>query len=179
MRFRGCGRPRAPCRSPRALHRLLGSFAKLLEPPLGLFPVGDQQMHDGSNRGDLVAIRLQARRKFSMADGFDTIAGEAPGTVQRCSRQPPTYFACSSFGKRYVICLGTAFWRAWRDRDEATTASTLLHEALHIYFGTLVAHGAKGRYGNANCYERFVMLINGQFLHAATNAACARHTSPC
>lgn len=131
------------------------------------------------DRGDLVAIRLQ--RAAAILDGgwIRYYCWGSPKYCPECRRQPPTYFACSSFGKRYVICLGTAFWRAWRDRDEATTASTLVHEALHIYFGALIAHGEKGRYGNANCYERFVMLINGQFLHSATDAACARHATPC
>jgi hypothetical protein len=59
-------------------------------------------------------------------------------------------------------------------------ASTLIHEALHIYFEGLVMHGERGgRYGNANCYERFVMTFNGLRVHPDTDAACSRFPERC
>jgi hypothetical protein len=179
MPFRGFGMPAAPCRFPHAPRGPLSYFAKHSEQPRGLFPVGDRQTQSGSTGGDLVTIRL--RRAAEILDGgwIRYYCWGSPKYCTECRRQPPTYFACSSWGKRYVICLGTGFWKAWRDRDEAKTASTLVHEALHIYFGSLIAHGEKGRYGNANCYQRFVLLINDQFLHPVTAAACARHANPC
>jgi hypothetical protein len=55
----------------------------------------------------------------------------------------------------------------------ATMALTLLHEALHIYFGPLIEHGERGGgYGNASCYERFVTEIAGLRLHPATVSGC-------
>ncbi len=125
------------------------------------------------DRGDLVAMRLNAVAKLLAGGWIRYFCWGDPAHCPECTQKPPTYFACSSWGKRYVICLGPAFWRAWRDRDSATMASTLIHESLHIYFGKLIAHGEKGRYGSADCYERFVVKLNGQFLHPATAGACA------
>jgi hypothetical protein len=125
------------------------------------------------DRGDLVAMRLNAVAKLLSGGWIRYYCWGDPAHCPECTTKPPTYFACSSWGKRYVICLGERFWTAWQNRDTATMASTLIHEALHIYFGKLIAHGEKGRYGGADCYERFVVRLNGQFLHAATAAACA------
>ena len=125
------------------------------------------------DRGDLVAIRLNAVAKLLSGGWIRYFCWGDPKNCPECSSTPPNYFACSSWGKQYVICLGKAFWTAWKNRDTDTMASTLIHESLHIYFGKLIAHGAKGRYGSADCYERFVMRITNRFLHSATASACA------
>ncbi|MGH8489140.1 MAG: hypothetical protein ACREXS_09835 [Gammaproteobacteria bacterium] len=130
------------------------------------------------DRGDVVRARFQFVAKLLDGRFIRYFCWGSAAHCPECTGQPETYFACSSFGKRYVICLGAGFWKAFRDGDQATMASTLLHEALHIYFGTLIAHGG-GRFDNANCYERFVVLFNGLFLHPATDAACARFTERC
>lgn len=130
------------------------------------------------DRGDLVAMRLNAVAKILDGGWIRYFCWGSAAHCPECTGAP-TYFACASWGKRYVICLGEAFWRAWQARDEATLASTLLHEALHIYFGRLISHGEKSRYGNANCYERYVISFNRQFLHTATSTACARSASVC
>jgi peptidoglycan hydrolase-like protein with peptidoglycan-binding domain len=46
----------------------------------------------------------------------------------------------------------------------------LLHEALHIYFGTTVAHS--GSTGNAQCYQRLMLRLNGIRVHALTVQRC-------
>lgn len=125
------------------------------------------------DRGDLVAIRLNAVARLLGGGWIRYFCWGDPARCPECSTKPPNYFACSSWGKRYVICLGRSFWKAWQGRDTATMASTLVHEGLHIYFGKLIAHGEKGRYGSADCYERFVIRMNDQFLHGATATACA------
>ena len=121
--------------------------------------------------GELVAIRLRDVAKI--LDG-GCIHYFCWGSQAHCPECPgaPTYFACSSFLNRYIICLGQGFWRAWQSGDTATTASTLLHEALHIYFGTTVSD--RGRSGNANCYERFAVRLQNLPLHPATNANCPK-----
>jgi hypothetical protein len=119
--------------------------------------------------GELVAIRL--RDVARILDG-GCIHYFCWGSQAHCPECPgaPTYFACSSFLNRYVICLGQGFWRAWQSGDTATTASTLLHEALHIYFGRTVSD--RGRSGNANCYERFTVRLHSLPLHPATSGNC-------
>src|SRR5215510_7061214 len=120
--------------------------------------------------GELVAIRLKDVAKILDGGCIHYFCWGSPSHCPECTGSPTTYFACSSFLDRYIICLGGPFWRAWKSRDTATTASTLLHEALHIYFGRTVSH--KGRSGNANCYERFAVRLQNLFLHSATASAC-------
>jgi hypothetical protein len=120
--------------------------------------------------GELVAIRLSNAVRILEGGFIRYFCWGNPTHCPECPDDPPGYFACSSFGIRYVICIGTAFWRVYAAGDFDTMASTLLHEALHIYFGTTVTDD--GRTGNANCYERFVIRLAGRFLHPATAANC-------
>jgi hypothetical protein len=125
--------------------------------------------------GELVAIRLKDVAKILDGGCIHYFCWGSPSHCPECSG-PPTYFACSSFLGRYIICLGQGFWRAWRAGDTATTASTLLHEALHIYFRRTVSDS--GRSGNANCYERFAVRLQNLALHPATAANCRAGSCP-
>lgn len=120
--------------------------------------------------GGLVAIRLRDAAKIVDGGWIRYFCWGSSTHCPECPDSPPTYFACSSFKGTYIICLGQGFWKAWQDRDTTTMASTLLHEALHIYFGRTVAD--KRFSGNANCYERFVVRFNRLFLHSATDSNC-------
>jgi hypothetical protein len=120
--------------------------------------------------GELVAIRLRDVAKILDGGCVHYFSWGSAAHCPECIDSPTSYFACSSFRGKYIICLGALFWRAWRSGDKATTGSTLLHEALHIYFGTTVSDG--GRSGNANCYERFAVRLQNLFLHPATAANC-------
>src|SRR5262249_11093102 len=164
--------------SPRAA-RTSQLFCEAFGTTPGFVPAWRPANATWFDRGDLGAIRRQRAAKILAGGGIRYYCWGSPKYCPECRSQPTTYFACSSWGKHYVICLGAGFWQAWRDRDEAKTAATLVHEALHIYFGRLIAHGEKGRYGNANCYARVVVFINGQSLHSVTAGACARHATPC
>jgi hypothetical protein len=62
-------------------------------------------------------------------------------------------------GGELRMCFGEAFWVAFRD-SQNDIAATILHEALHIYFGTIGDTRERGPFGFAACYERFVMLVN-------------------
>jgi hypothetical protein len=126
--------------------------------------------------GELVAIRLKDVAKILDGGCIHYFCWGSPAHCPECTRVPPTYFACSSFLGRYIICLGQGFWRAWQSGDTVTTASTLLHEALHIYFRRTVSD--TGRSGNANCYERFAVRLQNLFLHPATDAACRAGSCP-
>lgn len=125
------------------------------------------------DRGDLVAIRLWAASKI-LAGGFIRFFCWGRQThCSECSDSPPTYFACSSWGKQYVICLGSSFWTTPDGVDlNLNRAATLIHEAMHIYFGRLVGHGEKGRYGDANCYVRFALEVNGKPIPGRVRTRC-------
>jgi peptidoglycan hydrolase-like protein with peptidoglycan-binding domain len=121
--------------------------------------------------GGLVARRMMLAQKI--IDGGEiryscwhsaTNCPECPGS------SPHSIFACSSFKGDYRICFGAPFWIAFRDGDTATMSSTVMHEALHIYFSRTVSDS--GLTGNSNCYERFLVRVNGAHLHGATIQSC-------
>ena len=120
--------------------------------------------------GELVAIRLRSAAGILDGGFIRYFCWGSPAECRRECSDPSGYFACSSFQGRYIICLGRHFWLAFRDGDTATLASTLLHEALHIYYRRTVSD--VGRSGNANCSERFVIRFHGLRLHRATDAHC-------
>jgi hypothetical protein len=120
--------------------------------------------------GDLIARRLTNAATIVDAGSIQYFCWGSPAHCPECTFPHPAYFACSSFLGAYRICLGENFWVAWQAGDVTTMGSTLLHEALHIYYGQTVSDA--GRSGNANCYERFVVSMNGVFMHPATAANC-------
>jgi hypothetical protein len=71
------------------------------------------------------------------------------------------------------ICFGAAFWRDFRDGRTTELASTILHEAIHIYFETVRDTRERGPFGLAACYERFVLLMNGLPLPDFVRDECA------
>ncbi|MGD0567355.1 MAG: OmpA family protein [Candidatus Sulfotelmatobacter sp.] len=120
--------------------------------------------------GELVAIRLRDIAKILDGGCIKYFCWGSPAHCPECTSPQPTYFACSSFLGRYLICLGAPFWQAWQLGDRVNTDLTLLHEALHIYFRRTVAH--TGRSGNAFCYESFVIRMNGMPVPEVTTGAC-------
>jgi hypothetical protein len=59
------------------------------------------------------------------------------------------------------------FW----DFDPIFQAATLLHEALHIYFGFL-GDEEQGNFTNAHCYEQFVLDLNWIDVQAGFVGSC-------
>jgi hypothetical protein len=111
------------------------------------------------DRGDLVAIRLQQAVKI-LSDGSITYYCWGP----RHSRTPPwrpTVHARVTPGRSRMY-LGEGFWRDFANQDVVSNAATLLRMALSIYFPHVRQGSARGRYGNANCYVRFVLELNNQ-----------------
>ena len=117
--------------------------------------------------GDLIATRLESAAKIIDGGWIKYNCFESTAHCPECT---PSYWACSSFKGKYIICLGRDFWKAWSLRDFDGMATTLIHEALHIYFGRAVTDS--GSSGNANCYERFLLAANGRTIPASVTAAC-------
>lgn len=120
--------------------------------------------------GDLVAQRIQSVANILSGGWIQYYCWGSPARCPECTDSPPAYDACSSFLGRYLICLGPGFWGLWGAGNTDHMALILLHEALHIYFGTTVAH--TGRSGNAFCYERFIAEANGRPIQPGDAAAC-------
>jgi hypothetical protein len=125
------------------------------------------------DRGDVVRARLLFITKLLAGGSIHFFCWGSPAFCPECTTVPPNYYACSSWGKKYVICLGKAFWDDWKAGRTDSMASTLVHESLHIYFGQLIAHGEKGRYGDTSCYQRFVLLMAGRPLPDRFKTRCA------
>lgn len=109
--------------------------------------------------GELIATRLESASRILSGGWIQFYCLGSPDHCPECTRNPPTYYACSSFRGAYKICLGNGFWTDFAAGNLHSLASNLLHEALHIYFGTTVSHS--GRSGNASCYQRFIAAANG------------------
>jgi hypothetical protein len=120
--------------------------------------------------GELVAIRLRDVAKILDGGCIRYFSWGRSTHCPECTADPPSYFACSSFQGKYIICLGRPFWQAWHAGDTLNTDMTILHEPLHIYFRTNVAD--KGRTGNAGCYESYVTRVLGLPIPAVTTALC-------
>ena len=73
---------------------------------------------------------------------------------------------------RYRICLGQTFWEAAGKADFGGTATTLLHECLHIYFDTIRHKLERWAFNTATCYERYVLLCNGYPIPADVDEPC-------
>src|SRR5215472_2487442 len=120
--------------------------------------------------GELVALRLESAARILGDGSIRYFCWGSALHCPECTTLPTTYRACSSFQARSVICIGVQFWQWLRAGRFNFMASTLLHEALHIYFSFAAAHGAhtslrSGAAGpfrtvNANCYQSFVLRFN-------------------
>jgi hypothetical protein len=115
-----------------------------------------------ADRGALTAIRLRDAAQILRGGSIDYYCWGRPAYCPECTDSPPNYYACSSWGRRYGICLGRDFWLDFRNGRRVSMGATLLHEAIHIYFGRLIEHQERERYGNVNCYVRFALRAAGR-----------------
>ena len=116
--------------------------------------------------GELVAIRFE-RAATILSGGYMHFF--CWGSVAHCPEcaGPPDYRACSSYQGRHYICLGTPWWEWFRDggaQRRGFMASTLLHEALHIYFRLEHHRATIGRpsVNNMYCYDTLLARMNGR-----------------
>jgi hypothetical protein len=123
----------------------------------------------GKSWGEIVSKRLQRAGEILAGGNIEYRCG-SPQTCPLCKRAlGAPYYGCSEHGQ-YYICLGLDFWKAW-DSEPETQISTLIHEALHIYFD-IVEHGVD-RLNNANCYVRFVRRCNGAVISKRLDKECS------
>jgi len=120
--------------------------------------------------GDLIATRLQKAAHILNGGYIKYFCYGSLAHCSECRKTPPVYYACSSWKGKYVICLGHSFWNDWRKGNRDSMISTLIHEALHIYFSKTVAHSGRSR--NVSCYLRFIALINNRRLPARVATRC-------
>lgn len=120
--------------------------------------------------GAVVRERLRCAAKI-MSEGDIEFVAWGPGSCPFAVAWTPGTWAVVQPG-RYRICLGQRFWHASRERDAEGMATTLLHECLHIYFGTIRHRLEVWPFNRAACYERYVLVVNGMPIPDAVNIPC-------
>jgi hypothetical protein len=111
--------------------------------------------------GDLVALRLRSAARILGGNQIRfRCAGCTSATATACTTPPA-----------YAMRFGLRFWRRWNAGEWHLMVSTLVHEAVHIYFHRLVSHQpAKRRAVGANpsarsnspyCYALVTTRLNG------------------
>jgi peptidoglycan hydrolase-like protein with peptidoglycan-binding domain len=154
-------------RSEETRRLFFESFAAYPE----VVPSWRKASYSWADLGALVALRIRRAQEIIDGGQIRYACWHSAANCPECAgSSPQNIFACSSFKGDYRMCFGAPFWRAFRDGDTATMASTVMHESLHIYFGRTVSD--VGSTGNANCYERFVLRVNRARLHGATIQSC-------
>jgi hypothetical protein len=111
--------------------------------------------------GDLVALRLERAATILGGGHMRLFCWGSVAHCPECSQPPTRYRACSSYRGRYHICLGQEWWQWFRRGRRGFMASTLLHEALHIYFVLEHHRAAIGRpsVNNVHCYDTLVARL--------------------
>jgi hypothetical protein len=131
----------------------------------------DRSIWTGSGaRTVLTLIRRFRGARQILADGWMkyTCVGGASFPLGNCGRLScgDGDFAWTCPGhSRIVLC--RSFW----DDDPDGQAGTLLHEAVHIYFG-FIGDQEQGNFTNAHCYEQFVLDMNWLDVPVALVGSC-------
>ena len=122
------------------------------------------------DRGELVALRLKRAADILASGQIQYYCWGCPGG----DRDPITYEACNHPPGKYIIGFGKGFWENLKNAASAYDymAMTLLHEALHVYYSSVITHRHEGRYSNAYCYQRFVPEMNGLYLYPEVEKVC-------
>jgi hypothetical protein len=141
--------------------RTTQTFRRVFNVPPNFVPAWRPANANWRDLGDLVAVRLD-RAAGILAGGY--MRYFCWGSVvhcPECTRPPTTYRACSSYLGRYHICIGREWWRWFRQGRRGFMASTLLHEALHIFFRLQHYRATVGRpsVNNVYCYDTLVALM--------------------
>lgn len=122
----------------------------------------------GSRTVRTLIRRLRGARQI-LADGWMkyTCLGGATFPLGNCLPG-----SCSVPGTRAVTCPGHSrivLCAPWWSDSLDDQAGTLLHEAIHIYFGFF---RDTGNFANAHCYEQFVLDLNGLAVPAEFVGSC-------
>jgi hypothetical protein len=130
--------------------------------------------------GDLVAIRLERAASILGGGHMRLFCWGSAAHCAECTGAPTTYRACSSYRGSYRICIGREWWQWFRQGRRGFMASTLLHEALHVYFVLEHHRAAIGRPSdnNPHCYDTLVARLNRRTPKPGDVDRCRRGRTP-
>ena len=126
--------------------------------------------------GELVALRIENGSRILGGGYMHFFCWGSAAHCPECTEPPASYRACSSYQGRHHICLGREWWEWYRDGHRGFMASTLLHEAMHIYFRLEHHKATVGRpsVNNMYCYDTLVAILNGRTPKPGDRDKCAR-----
>jgi hypothetical protein len=125
--------------------------------------------------GELVALRIENGSRILGGGYMHFFCWGSTARCPECAEPPASYRACSSYQGRHHICLGREWWQWYRDGHRGFMASTLLHEAMHIYFRLEHHKATVGRpsVNNMYCYDTLVAIFSGRTPKPGDRDKCA------
>lgn len=125
------------------------------------------------DRGDVVRVRCEKVADLLASGRIKYFCRITAANCPECGADN-TPFACSSFGKLQVVCLGQPFWDDMRAGRAASMLATLMHEPFHIYFGREVTEHRPdaGKFGGINCIVQFVFDASKRTPPARVSKRC-------
>jgi hypothetical protein len=164
---RGAREGRATARALRATPRTARTsqlFQSVFSVPPTFVPAWRPANASWRDLGDLVALRLERAAGILLGGHVRFFCWGSATHCPECTGDPTSYRACSSYRGGYHICIGQPWWRWLQQGRHGFMASTLLHEALHVYFVLEHHKAAVGRpsVNNVYCYDTLVALQHGR-----------------
>jgi hypothetical protein len=153
-------------------------FLKIFRVRPGFVPTWLKTTDNIRDRGDVVRVRCERVADLLASGRVKFFCRITAANCPECGSDN-TPFACSSFGKLRVICLGQGFWDDMRAGRVTSMVSTLMHEPFHIYFGREVTeHPSKsrpnpGKFGGVNCILQFIFEANRRTAPPRVLQACS------
>jgi hypothetical protein len=149
-------------------------FLKIFRVRPGFVPKWLKTTANIRDRGDVVRVRCERVADLLASGRIKFFCKITATNCPECGSDN-TPFACSSFGKLRVICLGLGFWDDMRAGRVTSMVSTLMHEPFHIYFGREVTEhrDSAGKFGGINCILQFIFESNRRIAPPRVLKACS------
>lgn len=159
-------------------------FLKIFRVKPEFVPTWLKQTETIKDRGDVVAVRCMRVADLLTSGKLRFFCAINSTNCPDCKRKPTSRtYACSSYGKHNVVCLGPAFWDAMKAGDIDSVLATLMHEPFHIYYGRYVTQHERrrpdgtlesvGKFGGIYCIQKFVFETNARTAPQRVNQWCA------
>ena len=151
-------------------------FRSIFNVPPTFVPAWRPRNASWPDLGALVALRIDNGSRILGGGYMHFFCWGSAAHCPECTEPPSSYRACSSYRGRHHICLGREWWEWYRNGHRGFMASTLLHEAMHIYFRLEHHKATVGRpsVNNMYCYDTLVAILNGRTPKPGDRNKCAR-----
>ena len=155
-------------------------FRSIFNVPLTFVPAWRPGNASWLDLGELVALRIENGSRILGGGYMHFFCWGSAARCPECTEPPTSYRACSSYQGRHHICLGREWWEWYRNGHRGFMASTLLHEAMHIYFRLEHHKATVGRpsVNNIYCYDTLIAIVSGRTPKPGDRDKCASKLQP-